>query len=178
MAKVFQIRVVELNADETETLHDIVEFQRESAASLNLSRGVFSLCEQITADIDTESERVTIADEAKHKRARIIDKALTLLYKDRALAILDGDSLKIGNAESAIISMEATIMANAEQAERSDYGTFECVQCNEEFTTANPCCCDDASYDNGSHRDGVCVRCCAPHHAAMPKRDFVNQRGE
>ena len=50
-------------------------------------------------------------------------------------------------------------MANAEQAEQANFGTFECVYCGEEFTKDNPCWNDDGIYYNGSHRDGECERC-------------------
>ena len=65
-----------------------------------------------------------------------------------------------------------------ETANDSCTGSFECVCCGEEFTKTNPCCCDEGTHEDESHDEGICLRCCAPRHAAMPKRDFVNQRGE
>jgi hypothetical protein len=66
---------------------------------------------------------------------------------------------------------------NPETANDYCHGTFECVCCGEEFTTDNPCCCDDGTHEDGSHDEGICQRCCAPHHP-LGRRDFVNQRGE
>jgi hypothetical protein len=43
---------------------------------------------------------------AHRLRARALDVAMIQLLKDRALAILDGDSGKIGTAESAIILLQ------------------------------------------------------------------------
>lgn len=54
--------------------------------------------------------------------------------------------------------------------------SFECCYCGEEFSAENPCCCDEGTLEDGSHEEGICRRCCAPHHIA--KRDFVNHRSE
>ncbi len=42
-------------------------------------------------------------------------------------------------------------------------GTRSCVVCEADFTEANPCCCDDGNYDDGTHEGGRCVKCCGPH---------------
>lgn len=72
-------------------------------------------------------------------------------------------------------------MANAEQAERNNYGSFECIYCGREFTADNPCWNDDAVYEDGSHRDGECKECAAKGMRDSELRvmqDFVNYRGE
>ena len=39
--------------------------------------------------------------------------------------------------------------------------TNNCLYCGEEFTEANPCCCDNGTSDDGKgHVDGSCKRCC------------------
>jgi len=73
---------------------------------------------------------------------------------------------------------EAETKTTAELAEQNNYGTFECAYCGEEFTDQNPCWNDEATYANGSHKDGECKRC-----AAKGKRDsFIitpqHERGE
>jgi len=49
-------------------------------------------------------------------------------------------------------------------------GTFECVLCGETFTKQIPCCCDEGLFDDGSHTDGVCTRCC--EHPKVPRGDY------
>lgn len=39
-------------------------------------------------------------------------------------------------------------------------GTRECSVCGEE----NEVCCSHATYDDGTHVDPVCRKCCGPHH--------------
>lgn len=50
-------------------------------------------------------------------------------------------------------------MANAEQAEKNNYGSFVCVYCGETFSADNPCWNSFADYEDGSHADGECRRC-------------------
>lgn len=71
-------------------------------------------------------------------------------------------------------------MANAEQAEQANYGTFECIYCGEEFTKENPCYNDDAIYADGSHRDGECKNCVERHEANNPvwHPSLQHERGE
>lgn len=64
----------------------------------------------------------------------------------------------------------------------SKYATEECVQCGDEFTAENPCCCDEGTCGptNGitTHVDGVCVRCCAPNHIGQRRVTSQHERGE
>ena len=53
-----------------------------------------------------------------------------------------------------------------------------CIECNQEFTANNPCCCDVATHDSTDlckpphppgivlHEEGVCVRCHKGKHTA------------
>jgi hypothetical protein len=50
-------------------------------------------------------------------------------------------------------------VTTAERAEMLNYGTNECAYCGDEFTVDNPCWNDEATYENGTHRDGECKRC-------------------
>jgi hypothetical protein len=56
---------------------------------------------------------------------------------------------------------------------KRQYATTTCVACDQEFTTDNPCCCDDGCYDDNTHVDGYCRTCCAPHHLGQ-KFDGLN----
>lgn len=60
-------------------------------------------------------------------------------------------------------------MANAEQAEQANYGTFECVYCGEEFSESNPCYNSFADYENGSHADGECKNCAERREGKRPR---------
>ena len=42
-------------------------------------------------------------------------------------------------------------------------GTNSCVQCGSEFTSDNLCCCDDGTFEDGSHEYGRCKSCCGGH---------------
>lgn len=49
-----------------------------------------------------------------------------------------------------------------------------CVICWKEFTTTNPCCCDNGIYADGSHKDGVCIKCHKAEHPPYVRRDGVD----
>lgn len=44
---------------------------------------------------------------------------------------------------------------------------MNCVKCGKPFTAENPCCCDYALNEDGTHEDGVCRSCCGPHEGAI-----------
>ena len=61
------------------------------------------------------------------------------------------------------------LVGDYDVADATQYGVCHdaCCVCGARFTNANPCCCDLATNDDGTHVDGVCKACCGPH-----ARDF------
>lgn len=60
-------------------------------------------------------------------------------------------------------------VTTAERAEMLNYGTNDCAYCGEEFTADNPCYNDEATYENGSHKEGECKNCTEKREARNPR---------